>query len=120
MSWDTDFYAAVVADSAFTAAVTTLAYEYKADGVAPFATYQLIGANGTDSLAGASSEGERLIQLSVWAANPTLAKTIAMDAIAGAKAGLTVTSIFERSRGRDADEELFGYLVDFTVFFSAP
>lgn len=120
MSWDTDLYSALTANAAFSAAITSLAYEYKADAVAPFATYQLIGASGTSDLDGHTTEGYRTIQVTIAAVSPTQAKEIAQNAIIGAKAGLIVTDVFERSLQRDADEELFGYGIDLTVWYDTP
>ena len=120
MTWDTDLYSALTANTAFNDAVTSLAYEYKADAVAPFATYQLIGAAGSSDLSGHTSEGYRTIQVNISAASPTQAKEIAQDAIIGAKAGLIVSDVFERSLLRDDSEGLFGYAVDLTVWYDAP
>jgi len=120
MSWDTDFYAAVMANSDFATGVSSLAYEYKADALAPFATYQLVAAGGTNDLGGAGDEGERLIQKTVWASSPTEAKELAEHGIAGAKAGLDVISVDQRSLGRDPDEELFGYAADLLIWFQNP
>ena len=52
MSWDSEFYAAVMANSDFSSGVTALALEFKPDGATPFATYQLINANGTQDTTG--------------------------------------------------------------------
>ena len=119
MSWDTEFYAAAMADSDFSSGVTALALEYKPDGVAPFATYQLISGLDTADLSGSSPEGEHLIQLSVWADSPTEAKQLAQYAITGVKA-LNVSRIYQRSLGRDPDEQVFGFAVDFTIWFQTP
>ena len=120
MSWDADFYAAVIGNTSFASAVTALAYEYKADAIAPFAVYQLINASSINELDESIRQGYRLIQLTVWAANPTLAKEISEYGITGAKASLSVSDIQERSLGRDADAELFGYATDFRVWYTNP
>jgi len=117
MTWDVDFYSACTSDADFT--VTALAYEYKADAVLPFATYQMIGGNGTQDLQGHSVEGERLVQLSVWASSPTQAKELAEHAIDGVTSSLNVISVFERSLGRDSNEDSFGYAVDFVIWFQS-
>ena len=120
MRWDADFYAGVRSNSAFTSAVTALVYEYKADSVTPYARYQLITAGGNNDLDSTNRAGSRLIQLSVYADSPKLSKEIAENAILGAKSQLSVLDIFERSLGRDPDEEVFGYAVDFTIWFNTP
>jgi hypothetical protein len=120
MSWDTDLYSALKANTAFNDAITSLAYEYKADAAAPFATYQLIGAPGSSDLDGHTAEGYRTIQVNIAAASPTQAKEIAQNAIIGAKAGLIVVDVFERSLLRDENNDLFGYAIDLTVWYDAP
>lgn len=120
MSWDADFYAACMSNSSFSSGVTSLAYEYKADAVAPFARYQLINANSIDDLDQAHRTGERLIQLTTYAETPLLAKQLAEYGAAGAQSGLSVLSIYERSLGRDPDENIHGYAIDLLVWFSNP
>lgn len=120
MSWSTEFYAAIKANAAFDAAMTSIFYQYNADAVAPFAKYDLIAGNDTISLAGSSPEGVYLVQLSVWASSPTDAENHALNAIVGAKANLNVTQVFKRTLGRDDEEELFGYAVDFTIWYDTP
>lgn len=120
MSWDTDFYTALMADSDFSAAVTALAFEYKAKAELPFAKFELIAANDTTDLGGVSDEGFSLVQLDIYATSPTQAKEIAEHAIQGAKAGLNVSSVFRRSGGRDSEDESFRYLVDFELWFDNP
>ena len=120
MAWDAQFYDAVHGNVDFSNAVTALAYEYKADAVAPFAVYQLINANSINDLDESIRQGDRLIQLTVWASSPTEAKEISEYGIIGAKASLSVTDIQERSLGRDSDAELFGYATDFRVWFTSP
>jgi hypothetical protein len=119
MSWDTEFYAAAMADSDFSSGITALAFEFKSDGVAPFSTYQLISGLATSDLSGTSPEGEHLVQLTVWADSPTEAKQLAQYAIEGIKA-LNVSGIYQRSLGRDPDEEVFGFAVDFNIWFQTP
>lgn len=120
MSWDSEFYAAVNTNSDFTDNATSLALEYKADASAPYAVYQLISADSTDDLSGVSNEGERRVQLTVWAASPTQAKQIAEYAALGAESALDVSHKFQRSLGRDPDEELFGFAIDFSIWFQNP
>lgn len=120
MSWDSDFYSACMANADFASGINSLAYEYNQKAVAPFATYSLINANSTNDLDGADRGGERLIQLSVWAKSPTQAKELAEYAALGAVAGLEVSNMYERSLGRDDEEEVFGYAFDFTAWFKNP
>ena len=120
MSWDTELYSALTSNAAFNDAVTSLSYEYKSDAVAPYASYYLIGAPGTSDLDGHDLSGYRTIQVSVFAASPTLAKEIAQNAIIGAKAGLNVSDVFERSLQRSDNDDLFGYAVDLTVWYDTP
>lgn len=118
--WDVDFYSSALSNSSFQNGIADFFHEFKKDAVAPFAKYQLIAAPGTYELEGAGAEGERTIQLSVWAASPTQAKQLAQYAIQGVKDQLPVSSVFERSGGYDEDDELFGYLVDFVIWFDNP
>lgn len=120
MSADSEFYAACMGNTDFASGINSLAHEYKADAVAPFANYQTISAVGTDDLDGTADEGERRYQLSVWASSPTTAKQLAEYAIAGVRADLDCSNVFQRSLGRDPDEELFGYGVDFLIWFQTP
>lgn len=120
MSWDTELYSALTSNAAFDDAVTSIAYEYKADAVAPFATYHLIGAPGTTDLDGHTTEGYRTIQITIAATSPTEAKEIAQNAIIAAKNGLIVTDVFERSLQRTDIDDLFGYAVDVTAWYDTP
>ena len=119
MSWSTEFYTAVMSDANFAAGIESLAYEYKPNAVAPFATYQEISAIGNATLQGATIEGLSRIQLSVWASSPTLAEQLAQYAITGA-GSLSVGDIFRRSLGFDSDENLHGYAVDLMIWFENP
>ena len=119
MSWDSEFYAAVMANSDFSSGVTALALEFKPDGATPFATYQLINANGTQDTTGHGFEGERLIQLTVWADSPTDAMRLCEYGSLGAQT-LNVVRMYERSLGRDSDSSVFGYAIDFTIWFDSP
>lgn len=120
MTWDVDFYTALMDDSDFSDAVSVLAFEYKAEADLPFAVYQLIAGTDTADLQGTTDEGISLVQLSVVASSPTEAKQIANYAITGAKAGLDVSSVFRRSGGRDPLDESFTYIVDFEIWFDNP
>ena len=120
MAWDADFYTAVISDATFSATITALAYEYKPDATLPFATYQLVSAVGEDDLSGAGEEGVRRVQLTVWADNPTQAKTLCEAGIDGAKSQLDVLSVTQRSIGRDEKQEIFGYAADMMVWWQTP
>ena len=120
MSWKTEFYAALTANTTFNNGVTALFNQYKSDAVAPYAKYQLIAGNDTQSLEGSSTEGYYLIQLSVWANTPTESELHALSAIQGAKDALNVSIVFNRSGIYDDEEELFSHLVDFTIWFDNP
>lgn len=120
MSWDSDFYSACMSNASFSSGIGSLAFEYNAEAVAPFATYHLISGNSTNDLDGVVRSGSRLIQLSVWAASPILAKQLAEYAAAGAVSGLQVSNLYERSLGHDDEEGLFGYAFDFRIYFNTP
>jgi hypothetical protein len=119
MSWEVDFYTAAMGDSTFLAGINSLALEYKPDATAPYAVYRCISELGTNDLAGVSDEGETVVQLTVWAADPVTAETLAKNAATGV-ATLTLMNEFKRSLGRDPDEELFGYAIDFSIWFDSP
>lgn len=122
MTWDVDFYGAVVADSDFATNVTGgLSFEYRAGAATPYASYQLISAAGTDDLAGAGDEGRRRIQLNVTASSPTKAKLYASYATAGVRASsLKLENKFEQSLGRDEEEQTFTYSIDYLIWFDNP
>lgn len=120
MSWDEDFYQACLSNSNFSAGVTTLFMEYNENAVSPFAKYQLITATGTDDLQGVGDEGERNVQLSVWSASPRLSRQLIGYAKSGVKDNLKLQSVYERSLGFDEDEKLFGYAIDFFIWFDNP
>lgn len=120
MSWKDDFYAACNSNGAFSAGINEFFHEYKEDAVAPFAKYQLITASGTDDLQGVGDEGGRNIQLSVWTLSPTLSETLAKAAKAGVNSQLDLVSAFERSQGYEDDTKLYGYAIDFIVWFDNP
>ena len=120
MSWSDQFYAALMSSGEFASLISSLSFEYKADAKAPYATYQLITQEGTEDLDGSGVEGYYLIQLNIWASSPTKTHDLAALAVESAKQNLVVTDVFQRSLSRSADDELFGYAVDFTVWFDNP
>lgn len=121
MTWDADFYSALMSNSDFNTVIDDqLSKEFDADATAPYANYQLIYADGTDDLDGVGLEGGRLIQLSIWALSPSQCEEIGSNAIKGALSQLQVMSVYQRSLGYDGGEKLFGYAVDFTVWFDTP
>ena len=121
MTWNTDFYTAVTTDSNFAANVTSLAHEYWADAVVPFATYQLISAVGTNDLSGTGDEGSRRIQLNVTASSLTQAILYAGYATAGIRASsLALESKSERTLGHDDQDNTFTHAIDYIIWFDAP
>lgn len=120
MSWKQDFYAACNSNSDFSNGINHFFLERKSNAVAPFAKYQLITAVGTPDLEGMSDEGQRNIQLSVWTDSASLSEDLARYAKAGVKSQLNLESTYERSMGFEDDTELYGYAIDFFVWFDNP
>ena len=120
MSWKQDFYAACKIDATFSSGISDFFNEHKEQAVTPFARYQLITAIGTNDLEGVGDEGERNIQLSVWSESPALSESLALAAKAGVKSQLDLMSTFERSLGYEDDTKLYGFAIDFIVWFDNP
>ena len=116
MTWSTEFYSAATGGDY----VGTLALEYLPDAVAPYAFYQLISAPGINDLLGADSAGSRRVQVTVWADSPSDAEVQALRiASAVSTSTLNLEGMEQRSLGRDASG-VFGYAVDFMVWFDTP
>jgi hypothetical protein len=119
MTWDVDFYQAVMGNSDFSSNITTLSKEYYSDAVAPFAIYQFIANEGSPDLSNADQQGNYLIQTNIWASSPTECETLARYAISGINT-LDASRITQRSLGRDDDQELFGLAIDCEIWFESP
>lgn len=80
----------------------------------------MITAVGTPDLQAVGEEGERNVQLSVWSDSPRTSEQLAKYAFTGVNDQLNLTSVYERSLGFDEEEKLFGYAIDFYVWFDNP
>jgi len=120
MSWDVEFYDACNTDASFVAGITDFFREHKENAVAPFARYELITALGTPDLESVGLEGEHNIQLTVWSSSPRTSESLVKNAYTGVNDQLNLMSVYGRSLGFDAEEKLFGYAMDFVVWFDNP
>lgn len=119
MTWSEEFYQALNNNTDFGSQITGLSYEARPDSKPPFAYYSLVSATGTSDLDGHSDEGERRIQLNIWSNSPTKSEEIAGLAIGPAVKNLNVSNIVERSLGIE-EGGLFGYAIDFLIWFQNP
>lgn len=119
MKWSEQFNLTVSSSDEFMSRVTGLSYEVNINATPNFAYFSLISAGGDGDLEGGCDQGERRIQLSIWADSPETAEDIAGLAIEPVMEELNCSAYFERSLGIDEDG-LYGFAIDFLIYFENP
>lgn len=123
MSYQSDIFDAITADSAVTAIISTRLFPDVAPGTAPapFAVYQIISSYGTTTHDGSRDYFHPLIQISCWANTRPEASNLSAK-IRAAIEGFTLPGLSEcfltfsnESADRDQETGLFGETLEFRV-----
>tara|TARA_R110000787_G_scaffold284494_2_gene398263 strand:- start:1388 stop:1750 length:363 start_codon:yes stop_codon:yes gene_type:complete len=120
MSLESEVYAALNGDASFKAAVGTI-YRIKAidNASAPVAVFQTISEIPELTLTGVTSTERSVIQLDLYDAKASLAKSLCRDGVAALIASsLVIDEVTYRSLGKEVETDLFRYMADISIFYN--